>query len=54
MEVDGFCFLNFISLNLPGLLCSMWGLVPQPGMELRPAALGAWHPSSQEVPVDGF
>lgn len=54
MEVDGFCFLNFIYLTLLGLLWGTWGLVPQPGIELRPSALGAWSFSSQEVLVDGF
>ena len=26
----------------PGLSCSMWGLVPQPGIKHGPAALGEW------------
>ena len=37
--------------------CGMWGLVPWPGIELEPPALGAWHLShwtSREVPHSQF
>ena len=33
-------FLKIIYLAVPGLYCSMWDLVPQPGIEPRPPALG--------------
>ena len=33
----------FIFLAVPGLSCSMWDLVPWPGMELRPPALRVRH-----------
>ena len=29
-------------MTTPGLSCSMWDLVPWPGIEPRPSALGAW------------
>ena len=59
-------------LAVPGLSCSMWDLlvaacgllscgmgdlVPQPGIEPTPTALGAWSPShwtTREVPVLQF
>ena len=31
----------FIYLAAPGLICSMWDLVPLPGIEPGPPALGA-------------
>ena len=34
-----FFFLKNIYLAAPGLSCSMWDLVPRPGMELEPPAL---------------
>ena len=36
-----------------GLSCSMWDLVPCPGIESRPPALGAWtlsHWTTREAP----
>ena len=41
------CSLFFFSFNLagPGLSCGMWNLVPQPGIEPRPPALGVRSPS---------
>ena len=38
---------------MPGLSCGTWDLVPSPGIEPRPPALGAWSPShwiTREVP----
>ena len=38
---------------MPGLSCSMWGLVPWPGIELRLPTLGVWslsHWTTREVP----
>ena len=39
-----FFFFNsiFIYLAAPGLSCSFRDLVPSPGIELRPPALGTW------------
>ena len=37
-----------------GLSCSMWDLVPWPGIKPRPPALGTWsltHWTTREVPV---
>ena len=33
-------FFFLIFLTVPGLSCGMWDLVPKPGIELRPPALG--------------
>ena len=33
--------LIFVCLIVPGLSCGMWNLVPQPGIEPGPSALGA-------------
>ena len=35
-----FTFIYSIYLAMPGLSCGMWDPVPQPGIELRPPALG--------------
>ena len=42
---------------MSSLSCSMWGLVPHPGIKPGPPALGAWSPShwtTREVPVFTF
>ena len=42
---------------MPGLSCSMWDLVSQPGIKPRPPALGAWslsHWTTREVPKGQF
>ena len=47
------CFYLFIYLAAPGLSCSMWDLVPWPGMEPKLPALGAQslsHWTIREVP----
>jgi len=47
-------FLIFIYLAVLGLSCSMWDLVPWPGIKPKPPALGAQSPSywtSREVPL---
>ena len=47
--------LLLLVVRVPG--CSMWDLVPWPGIELRPPALGAWslsHWTTREVPISGF
>ena len=47
----------FIYLAASGLSCSMWDLVPQPGMEPGPPALGAQSLSlwtTREVPERFF
>ena len=44
----------FIYLTIPGLSCGMWDLVPRPGIEPRPPALGTWslsHGTTREVPL---
>ena len=46
-----------IYLAAPGLSCSMWDLVPWPGIEPGPPALGAErvnHRTSREVPAEIF
>ena len=35
-------FFFLIFLTVPGLSSGMWDLVPRPGIELRPPALGVW------------
>ena len=35
----------FFNLAVPGLSCGMWNLVPEPGIEPRPPALGVRSPS---------
>ena len=48
-----FFFLTFIYLAAPGLSCSMWDLVPWPGMEPKLPALGVQslsHWTIREVP----
>ena len=50
-------FLMFISLAKSGLSCNMWDLVPWPGMEPRPATMGALslsHRITREVPKHYF
>ena len=40
-------------MAVPGLSCGLWGLVPWPGIEPGPPALGAWslsHWTAREVP----
>ena len=37
-----FYYLLFIYLAVLGLNCGMWDLVPQPGIEPGPLALGVW------------
>ena len=37
-----FFFFFLIFLTVPGLSSGMWDLVPRPGIELRPPALGVW------------
>lgn len=53
------CFILFFNVCLfpylagPGLSCCRWDLVPRPGIEPRPPALGAWrlsHWPTREVP----
>ena len=60
MHVEGYLFENkyvfkkHIYLNVCGLSCSMWDLVPWPGIEPRPPTLGAWslsHWTTMEVPI---
>ena len=44
-------------MAIPGLSCSMWDLVPWPGIEPGPFALGLWSPSywtTREVPIFCF
>ena len=61
-ELTTCCFLKkylflFIYLTLPGLNCSMWDLVPWPGIKTLPPALGAWclgHCATREVPAVYF
>ena len=46
-------YILFVYLAAPGLSYSMWDLVPSPGIELGPPALGAWslsHWITREVP----
>ena len=48
-----FCFLKILYLAMLGLSCSMWGLVPWPGIKPGPPALGVWslsHWTTREVP----
>ena len=54
----GFFFFKylflFIYLAVLSLSCSIWDVVPQPGNELRPPALGAWslsHWTTKKVPA---
>ena len=52
-----FFFFNIYYLAAPGLSCSMWDLVPWPGVASRPPALGAWslsHWTTREVPFVAF
>ena len=47
----------FIYLTAAGLSCGLWDLVPWPGIEPVPPALGAWSPShwiAREVPLKHF
>ena len=42
-----------LSCDIQALSCGLWDLVPWPGIELRPQALGAWslgHWTTREVP----
>ena len=52
-----FFFLIYLFiLAAPDLSCSMWDLVPQPGIKPGPPALGAWsltHWTTREVPLLG-
>ena len=59
----GFCHTSFLKkylniyLAMPGLSCSMWDLVPWPGIEPGSPALGAWsisHWTTREVPYPYF
>ena len=56
-EVPTLMFYNiylFTHLAAPDLSCSMRDLVPWPGTELRPPALGAWslsHWTTRQVPL---
>ena len=53
----GFIYIHMVYLAAPGLSCSMWDLVPWPGIEPRPPAWAAWslnHWTSREVPRPGF
>ena len=46
-------FFILIYLAAQGLCCSMWDLVPQPGIQPRPPALGVQslsHWTTREVP----
>ena len=48
--------MYFYFLTAPSLSCSMWDLVPPPGIELRPPALGEQsisHSTTREVPKSG-
>ena len=50
-------YLLLFILSAQGLSCNMWDLVPWPGVEPRPPALGAWslsHWSTREVPWKSF
>ena len=50
-------YLLLFILSSQGLSCNMWDLVPWPGVEPRPPALGAWslsHWSTREVPWKSF
>ena len=52
-----FCFLKILYLAMLGLSCSMWGLVPWPGIKPRLPALGVWslsHWTTREVPIFFF
>ena len=55
LKIQYICKFNvlFIYLAVLGLSCSMWDLVPEPGMEPRPPRLGAQslsHCTTREVP----
>ena len=55
LKIQYICKFNvlFIYLAVLGLSCSMWDLVPEPGMEPRPPRLGAQSLSyctTREVP----
>ena len=39
-KTDSLLFIRVVSLAVPGLSCSMWDLVPWPGIKPRPHALG--------------
>ena len=46
-----------LAAGMQTLGCGMWILVPRPGMEPRPSALGAWslsHWITREVPLTIF
>ena len=46
--------LPVLSYGMQTLSCSMWDLVPWPGIESRPPALGLWsfsHWTTREVPI---
>ena len=50
------CRLLAVACGLLVVAC-MWDLVPRPGIELRPPALGAWsltHWTTREVPKASF
>ena len=49
-----FCFFKILYLAMLGLSCSMWGLIPWPGIKPGPPALGVWslsHWTTREVPI---
>ena len=57
MSLIFFLFLICIYLATSGLRWDIWDLVPWPGIEPRPPALGAWslsHWTIREVPVSAF
>ena len=41
-KTDSLLFIRVVSLAVPGLSCSMWGLVPWAGIKPRPPAVEAW------------
>ena len=59
LSVHNVFFLKYIFIYLAplGLICSVWNLVPQPGVKLKPPTLRAWglsHWTAKEVPVRNF
>ena len=56
-SLELFFFFIFINLAAPGLSCSMWDLVPRPGIELEPLTLRVQSLSqwlTREVPGTHF
>ena len=59
LSVYNVFFLKYLFIYLAplGLSCSVWNLVPQPRIKLRPPTLRAWslsHWTAKEVPVHNF